>query len=116
MQKRAQAAMEFMLSYGWAIVVVITAISALAYFGVLNPFNFTRERCIFPAGLSCLDFAEEGTTMKFVVKNNLGKKIEDISISIGACSSSTIASAENGEKFTVEMQCGLSGGGKYNID
>ena len=32
--KRGQAAMEFLMTYGWAILAAITAIGVLAYFGV----------------------------------------------------------------------------------
>jgi uncharacterized protein (UPF0333 family) len=32
MQQRGQAAMEFLMTYGWAILVVLIAIGALAYF------------------------------------------------------------------------------------
>ena len=35
--KKSQAAMEFLMTYGWAILVVLVAICALAYFGVLSP-------------------------------------------------------------------------------
>ena len=31
---------DFLYTYGWAIVVVIIAIMALGYFGVLDPSNF----------------------------------------------------------------------------
>lgn len=34
--KKSQAAMEFLMTYGWAILVVLAAIAALAYFGVLK--------------------------------------------------------------------------------
>jgi len=40
MGKRAQAAMEFLMTYGWAILVVLVAIGALAYVGVLSPEKF----------------------------------------------------------------------------
>ncbi|NTV22880.1 MAG: hypothetical protein HGA85_00705 [Nanoarchaeota archaeon] len=53
--KKGQAAMEFLMTYGWAILVVIAAIAALAYFGVLNPQNWLPEKCEFPPnGLTCL--------------------------------------------------------------
>ena len=32
---RAQAAMEFLMTCGWAIIVVLVVIGALAYFGFL---------------------------------------------------------------------------------
>ena len=57
MNKKSQAAMEFLMTYGWAIVVVITAIAALAYFGVLTPEGFMPTQCTFPIGISCLDFS-----------------------------------------------------------
>jgi hypothetical protein len=53
---RSQAAMEFLLTYGWAIVVVVLAISTLAYFGVLNPHELlSYNSCHIQGGLSCMD-------------------------------------------------------------
>jgi hypothetical protein len=37
------AAMDFLLTYGWAILVILVAIGALYYFGVLNPDRFVPE-------------------------------------------------------------------------
>jgi len=37
MNKKGQVAMAFFMTYGWAILVVLVAIGALAYFGVLAP-------------------------------------------------------------------------------
>lgn len=56
-RRRGQAALEFLLTYSWAILVVIVIIGALAYFGVLNPKNFIPEKCTFGAGFSCTDWA-----------------------------------------------------------
>lgn len=53
---RGQAALEFLLTYSWAILVVIVIIGALAYFGVLNPENFIPEKCTFSAGIACEDY------------------------------------------------------------
>lgn len=40
MNKKSQAAMEFLMMYGWAILIVLIALGALWYFGVLNPDYF----------------------------------------------------------------------------
>lgn len=39
--------MEFLMTYGWAILVILVAIGALAYFGVLKMPDSTlaREHC-----------------------------------------------------------------------
>lgn len=49
--KKSQAAIEFLMTYGWAILVVLIAVGALAYFGVLNkekilPSNFIENETI----------------------------------------------------------------------
>lgn len=60
--KKGQAAMEFLMTYGWAILVVLVAIGALAYFGVLSPEKFLPETCIIGPGFSCDDFRIIGST------------------------------------------------------
>jgi hypothetical protein len=76
--KKGQAALEFLLTYSWAILVVIVIIGALAYFGVLNPENFIPEMCTFAAGFACTDYvyddAAENLTIR--VTNGLGRGIE----------------------------------------
>ena len=79
--KKAQAAMEFIMTYGWAILVVLMAIGALAYFGVLSPARFLPETCTFPAGTDCVDKATiisgaDGTNyIEFALRNNIGFSI-----------------------------------------
>lgn len=52
--KKSQAALEFLMTYGWAILVVMLALGALAYFGVFNPNKFAPNKCIFSNGLNCI--------------------------------------------------------------
>ena len=47
--------MEFLMTYGWAILVVLVVIGALAYFGILNPATLLPERCEVQMGLYCKD-------------------------------------------------------------
>lgn len=78
--------MEFLLTYGWAIVVVVTAIAALAYFGVLDVDKYAPSMCTLPAGLSCLDhgvsYDGNYNKLELRVKNNLGFKIKITGIAI----------------------------------
>lgn len=72
--KRGQAALEFLTTYGWAFLVIIVMIGALAYFGVLNPSNLLPERCTFSTELPCQDAQITASTGKveFYIQNNLG--------------------------------------------
>lgn len=38
--KRGQAAVEFLMTYGWAILAAVIAIGVLAYFGVFSPKSY----------------------------------------------------------------------------
>ena len=51
--RRGQAALEFMMTYGWAILTVLAAIGALAYFGVLSPSRFAPDTCLANNPFSC---------------------------------------------------------------
>ena len=89
--KKAQAAMEFLMTYGWAILVVLIAIAALAYFGVLNPGRYLPSSCRLVPGLACEDFKVDGTanTVTLVIQNGMGKDLNPITISVGgACDGS----------------------------
>lgn len=74
--RKAQAALEFLTTYGWAILVVLVMIGALAYFGVLNPSKFAQERCVFSgAEMTCTEATLiNGATkdsIKFTLRNNM---------------------------------------------
>jgi hypothetical protein len=84
MHSRAQAAMEFLMTYGWALLVVLIVISALAYFGVLSPGNLVSERCSFEAGLGCSDFQAGSNGVSVQVQNNLGRTITVQSVSFNS--------------------------------
>ena len=78
--RKSQAAMEFLMTYGWAILVVLVVIGALAYFGVLSPSNFVPETCQFPINLNCEDYRVTSPAgvgqIQFTVRNGGGKDVE----------------------------------------
>lgn len=53
---KAQSAMEFLVTYGWAIVAIVIIAAALFYLGVLNPKGAQGNICLFPPGHSCYVF------------------------------------------------------------
>ena len=108
--KRAQAAMEFLMTYGWAILAVLAAISALAYFGILNPEERIPESCIFFPGLSCTDFKVDTNTVTLIVTNGIGHDLETIQFTImgtGSCEgdSSVVSTLSDGETKTFTITC-----------
>ncbi|UCD21027.1 MAG: hypothetical protein JSW08_00565 [archaeon] len=53
--KRGQAAMEFLMTYGWAILIAIIAIAALIAFGVLNVGQTTANVCTASTPWGCIE-------------------------------------------------------------
>lgn len=89
--KKGQAAMEFLMSYGWAILVVIVVIGALAYFGVLNPSRFLPASCTIAPGMGCDDFkiCATGTnsgSAKVLIRNGMGTDAGTPTITLGGTS------------------------------
>jgi uncharacterized protein (UPF0333 family) len=99
--KRGQAALEFLLTYSWAILVVIVIIGALAYFGVLNPENFIPERCTFAAGLNCDDYVYSGNQFEIAVTNGFGRSINVTNFTITSPSGFTSTAGCNLSTSTV---------------
>jgi hypothetical protein len=86
--KKGQAAMEFLMTYGWAILVVLAAIGALAYFGVLSPDKFMPSKCMVSGGFSCVEFKMEKNedpdlqVVRFYLQNNLGVDADAVNVSL----------------------------------
>ncbi len=70
MFKKGQAAMEFLMTYGWAILVVLIAIGALAYFGVLNPGRFLPSSCTISNQIGCSEFKVGTDSVVILVLQN----------------------------------------------
>ncbi|MBI2655130.1 hypothetical protein HYX06_01765 [Candidatus Woesearchaeota archaeon] len=112
----SQAALEFLMTYGWAILIVITAIGVLAYFGVLSPDNFLPEKCSLPSGMTCLDYRVESYRVLLVLQNSLGKTITVNNITVsgnnqGCTDNESITLKLNEKAVFAVTQCsnGISG-------
>ncbi|MDD5172148.1 MAG: hypothetical protein PHF60_03880 [Candidatus ainarchaeum sp.] len=62
--RKGQAAIEYVTTYGWAILVLLIVLAALFASGILSPSYLVSEECTFGNNLGC-DFAifnEAGST------------------------------------------------------
>ena len=73
--------MEFLMTYGWAILVVLAAIGALAYFGILSPGNFLPSSFTMSSGLSAGEFkmSDDGSlVLGFINSMGVGITVHDV--------------------------------------
>ena len=80
-KKRGQAAMEFLMTYGWALLVVLVAIGALMYFDILNPAKILPEQCILSPPLACTDWSVTTTGISLSVQNGYQSDLTGIELS-----------------------------------
>ena len=101
---RAQAALEFLMTYGWAVLVIIVVISGLAYFGVMNPKKQVSPAiCLFSYGIACQDMHIGENSAEFFFTNSLGIDVIVYNITVGSCSNTFSQLFQNGESrsFTI---------------
>lgn len=121
MKKRGQAAMEFLMTYGWAILAAVIVIAVLASFGVFSPSKYVPTSCALSAPLGCekSQVAASATTgeVSIVVRNGAGDAITLDSVTIENCGTNTTAlSMTDGETSVITIPCtgGLTAGAKIN--
>lgn len=120
MLKRGQAATEFIMTYGWAILVVIVAISALAYFGVLSPDQFLPSKCLFPPGITCIDYKVTASDVQLFLQNTMGYDITISKINVTGKSNCVYTGSyvmANGDNHLFAITCSSGASGtKFKSD
>ncbi len=117
MKKKGQAAMEFLMTYGWAILVVLIVIGVLAVY--FKPSKLTPNKVGFDGSNTIVvpegqyKFGADGSA-QVVVQNNENSALKNATLIItddsgGSCSSGPI-NIPAGEKATFSCPTGLSTG------
>lgn len=88
--KRGQAALEYLVTYGWAFLAILVVLGALAYFGFLNPGRYLPSRCDFGVQLECIDFILQDTSpeqLQLQFRNSFGDDINITAVQPLECGS-----------------------------
>jgi len=117
MQRKGQAAMEFLMTYGWAILAAIIAIGVLAYFGVFSPSKYMPSVCSLNAPLGCDEHSITAASgVRMIVRNGAGDSITASSIAVTNCGTdSTGWTIANGATSDITVACtsALTAGDKF---
>ncbi len=116
MERRGQAAMEFLMTYGWAILAAIIAIGVLAYFGVFSPGKYVTGSAVVNPPFYAnawnvqqdTDDATAGDQAGIVMelRNNGGEDYEIQSVTIAGCGTdSTASSIAASATATIQVPC-----------
>jgi hypothetical protein len=78
-RKKSQAALEYLTTYGWAFLVVLVAIGALIYFGIMNPARFAPNSCTTSTDFRCVDYVLKAGAIgavKIKIANAMSKPVQ----------------------------------------
>ena len=95
--KKAQSAMEYLMTYGWAILIVIIVAAALFALGVFNPSTYTgRAATGFGEMGTPADWQYSGGNISIVLKNQVGQAITVTNVTTQSCSFGGLTSISAG--------------------
>jgi len=117
--KKGQAAMEFLMTYGWAILAAVIAIGVLAYFGVFSPGKYVTGNAIVnpPFYVNAYNIKSAGVTIE--IKNNGGEYYDIQSVAVSNCgnySTATPADADSLTPILVTCDTALTPGNNFKGD
>ena len=138
---KGQTAMEYLMTYGWAIIIVIIVAAALYALGIFNPTGLTGATASgfnqigkpSPGGWR-LDSTGGLDQFELALKNNVGANIvlqsgtvtiddtvtcTNVDFSSGASLDQATLTVSPGTSFTVEANCNTSSftaGNSYEAD
>ncbi len=98
---KGQAALEYLVTYGWAILAIVIIAGVLWYSGVFNPSRFAGEKqCSGFDAFICQDYRLNTTgSLTLVLNNKVGGSI---TVSTAGCAPTSVAPNTN-------TTCTLSG-------
>lgn len=109
--KKAQAALEFLMTYGWAILIFLAAMSTLMYMGVFDFNQFLVEKCAFPSSVYCVDGVIQNDEITLLLQNGMVIDMQNISVRIPECSENYATGANNlasGEEAYYTLACNIT--------
>ncbi len=117
---KGQGTMEYLMTYGWALLVIVAIGAALFALGVLNPSTYTQSRC---TGLQYFTYHDQrvNTTHYTLDLVNGPKDIDVIDFEVGGVTAENIettppstTSAGNGFLLEGDSTSGKNSGDSFS--
>ncbi len=115
MRKRGQAAMEFLMTYGWAILAAIIVVGVLWYL-IGNPANLVGNNFKISAPLVANAMALSTTDAQLEIRNGAAESITVTNITLGSCTSAPDQAVAAGVLQSFTVTCAQTSGDRVNYD
>lgn len=102
--KKGQAAIEFLTTYSWAILIIFLSIGALTYFDIFNTSRFISERCETGAQIKCVEAElKENGEFRIRLSNNFPVDIRIHYIELGPLGSASERTSYTGDERQISI-------------
>jgi len=118
MKKKGQAAMEFLMTYGWAILAAVIVVGVLWYI-IGNPANLAGNRFMISQPFVQKGVSISATTVSINVLNGASESVTvtGIDFSDTACTDFAGSQAINaGAEQDFDIACTMASGDRFNSD
>lgn len=118
--KRGQSALEYLVTYGWAILAIVIIAGVLWYFGIFNPSRFVGgKQCGGFSSFICQDFTvNTAGALTIVLNNDVGSTIQNVNMTTGAsgwsCVPTTVSANANTTCTAIGVTSAGTAGNNYN--
>ncbi len=127
MERKAQGSMEYLMTYGWAILVILVIGVAMWQMGLFSPAatvvtNFSGFSPLKPIEQYCVVGTGASDTVTVVMNNAAGRTIRNLTISVfdnepTACDSLIAMTGKKFRCFQTNIDCGADKPGeRYDVD
>jgi len=110
--KRAQSAMEYLMTYGWAILIIAVVLGALYVLGVFNGTSFLGTSCIAGSGYQCTNLLLHTSALSFTFGQATGNNWANVilyavptgtTLDTGTDASNSIGTLSSGQTTPVSI-------------
>jgi len=119
--KKGQSALEYLMTYGWAILIIIIVGGVLYYYGVFSPSKLVGESKIGFSKVQVDTWAVDGANdnVSFIFENRAGKEITITNVTVDTTTTDTAITMPEGAKSAVfeSVNCpSIDAGDAYRWD
>ncbi len=123
---KGQTALEYLITYGWAILVILVVLAVLWYYGVFSPAKWAGESVSEGSAFKVIDKKLTGTTLTLILGDKTGGQVTvtqvdaagDITGSSGVVSQVIQAGGQTGQIaviLTAPVAPGVTAGSFYKF-
>ncbi len=112
--KKGQSALEYLVTYGWAILAIVIVAALLVASGIFNPGAIAgSKQCSGLTSFDCQDFTAKGAVLTLFLRNKAGNTLNYVYADSNGCTGTNVT---NGAAITCTVSNFTTGTSGQTLD